>query len=187
MTSTCHTNRYRNFGLTLIEMVIVLSLFTILIAIGTTSLKFLSIRSEQTTSLNSFLSHFYLARSLAIQKEQHIAICPSSDGKRCKQEPIWNTGLIIFEDSNRNRLLDANEPILATHLLAEHSELQITSSEHRQRVIYHADGRPSGYNLTLTFCDPEERIKPKALIVNNVGRIRVSERGPEDTPLKCGN
>ena len=187
MISSCLACPYRSCGLTLVELIVALAVLTLLIAIGVPSLTTLSIRNEQTTSLNGFLSHFYLARSLAIQKEQHIVICPSSDGEGCKEEPIWSAGLIIFEDSKRDGVLAPDEPIVAKYLLPEHAELLIHSSEHRKRVVYHGDGRPSGYNLTLTFCDPKERIEPKALIVNNVGRIRISERGPEDSPLKCGH
>ncbi|MCG7956010.1 MAG: GspH/FimT family pseudopilin [Candidatus Thiodiazotropha endolucinida] len=176
---------YRNYGLTLIEMIVALAVLTILIALGVPSLSTLSIRNEQTTSLNGFLTHFYLARSQAIQQEQHIIICPTSGGERCRDEAIWSDGLIIFEDSQRDGILGPDEPILAKYLLPEHAELTIRSSEHRKRVVYHGDGRPSGYNLTLSFCDPKERIKPKALIVNNVGRIRISERGAGDAPIKC--
>ncbi|WP_083223307.1 GspH/FimT family pseudopilin [Candidatus Thiodiazotropha endoloripes] len=185
MTSSSLACPYRNCGLTLVEMMVALLVLTILIALGVPSLATLSIRNEQSSSLNGFLSHFYLARSLAIQQEQHIIICPTSSGERCREEAIWSDGLIIFEDSRRDGVLGSDEPILAKYLLPEHSELTIQSSEHRKRVIYHGDGRPSGYNLTLSFCDPKERIEPKALIVNNVGRIRISERGAGDSPLKC--
>jgi type IV fimbrial biogenesis protein FimT len=178
---------YRYYGLTLIEMIVALAIFTILIAIGVPSLQTLTLKNQQTTSLNDYLHHFYLARSTAIQTEQHIIICPSSDGMQCKDGAIWSPGLILFEDIDRDGVLAPNDPIVAKYQLAENSKILIhTTSDRRNKVVYHGDGRPSGYNLTLTFCDPKNRIKPKALIVNNVGRIRISEHGPKETPLKCG-
>jgi type IV fimbrial biogenesis protein FimT len=187
MISPCLYRSHQNCGLTLIELVIALVVLSILISIGAPSLATLSIRNEQTTTLNDFLSHLYLARSLAIQEEKHVVICPSSDGKRCKQYANWSAGLMIFEDSKRDGVLTPDEPILAKYLLPDNATLHIHSSEHRKKVIYHGDGRPSGYNLTLTFCDPKDRIKPKALIVNNVGRVRISELGPKESPLECGH
>ncbi|MES9854866.1 MAG: GspH/FimT family pseudopilin [Candidatus Thiodiazotropha sp. L084R] len=175
-----------NRGLTLIELIISLTTLTILIALATPSMLTLMLRSEQTTAVNGFLSHFYLARSLAIQKEQHLVICPSEDGESCMDSGIWSRGLMVFEDIERDGLLDANEPIHGKYILPEASKIAIYSSQYRKKVIYHGDGRPSGYNLTLTFCDPDDRIEPKALIVNNVGRIRISDHGPGGSSLECG-
>jgi type IV fimbrial biogenesis protein FimT len=177
----------RNRGLTLIELIIILTVLALLITLGAPSLRNMYLRNEQTVAVNSFLNHFFLARSLAIQRQKHEIICPSEDGLICLENGIWSRGLIIFEDSGRNGVLDPADPIHSHYLLPESSQLEVYSSQHRTRVIYHEDGRPSGYNLTLTFCDPEERIKPKALIVNNVGRIRISDTGPDNLPLNCNN
>jgi type IV fimbrial biogenesis protein FimT len=177
----------RNRGLTLIELVIILTVLALLITLGAPSLRNMYLRNEQNVAINGFLKHFFLARSLAIQRQKHEIICPSDEGLICLENGIWNRGLIIFEDTERNATLDPLDPVHGKYQLPESSQLEIYSSQHRTQVIYHEDGRPSGYNLTLTFCDPEERIKPKALIVNNVGRIRVSDTGPDGVPLNCNN
>ncbi|MES9943192.1 MAG: GspH/FimT family pseudopilin [Candidatus Thiodiazotropha sp. 6PLUC2] len=181
------TSALNNRGLTLIELITTLATLTLLIALATPSLLTLTLRTEQTTSVNGFLNHFYLARSLAIQQEQHQVICPSEDGMQCLDQGNWSRGLIVFEDRDRNGILDQTDPIQGKYLIPEESKIEIHSSEYRKRVIYHGDGRPSGYNLTLTFCAPEKQIEPKALIVNNVGRIRISEQGPGGSALKCGS
>lgn len=173
-------------GLTLIELITTLAALTILVALATPSFLTLTLRSEQSSAVNGFLKHFHLARSLAIQRERHQIICPSKDGKTCLDHGRWSQGLIIFEDRDRNGLLDPDDPIHGQYLLPEETKIVIDSNRRNKWVIYHGDGRPSGYNRTLTFCDPEARIEPKALIINNVGRIRISDRGPGDKPLKCG-
>ena len=176
----------RTQGLTLIDLILSLAILLILITLGVPSMRLISAKSLQTTQVNNFVSHFALARSLAITREQHQILCPSTDGKTCLDRADWSKGLIIFEDTNRNGVQDLNEPLQACHHPAAPSEIEIHSSRNRKRVIYHGDGRPSGYNLTLTFCDPDERIAPKAVIVNNVGRVRVSDSRPDGSPLRCG-
>jgi type IV fimbrial biogenesis protein FimT len=178
----------RNRGLTLIELIIAFTVLAILIAIGTPFLKNLSLKNQHNTAVNGFLSSFYLARSLAIRNEQHEIICPSKDGKSCVDESVWRHGLIGFEDRDKDGVQGPNDPVFSQYLLPEASQLEIFSSEYRKQVIYHGDGRPSGYNLTLTFCAPKEsQIEPKALIVNNVGRVRISDQGPDGSALECGH
>ena len=176
---------FNSHGLSLIELIITVTTLATLVALATPSLTTLMLRNEQTTAANSFLNHFYFARSLAVQKEKHLIICPSEDGKSCIENGNWSRGLIVYEDRKRNGILDPDDPVHGQYILPKNSKISIHSSKARTKVVYHGDGRPSGYNLTLTFCDPEERIEPKALIVNNVGRIRISDHGPGDSPLQC--
>ncbi|MES9979383.1 MAG: GspH/FimT family pseudopilin [Candidatus Thiodiazotropha sp. 6PLUC5] len=170
------TSALNNRGLTLIELITTLATLTLLIALATPSLLTLTLRTEQTTSVNGFLNHFYLARSLAIQQEQHQVICPSEDGMQCLDQGNWSRGLIVFEDRDRNGILDQTDPIQGKYLIPEESKIEIgPCSEIRIRPTL------------LTFCAPEKQIEPKALIVNNVGRIRISEQGPGGSALKCGS
>jgi type IV fimbrial biogenesis protein FimT len=185
MSHPCLSILLNNRGLTLIELIVTLTSLTILVALATPSFLTLTLRSEQSSAIEGFLKHFHLARSLAIQREQHQIICPSKDGKKCLGHDRWSQGLIIFEDRDKNGLQDPDDPIQGKYLLPEETKIAIHSNRHNKWVIYHGDGRPSGYNRTLTFCAPEARIKPKALIINNVGRIRISDKGPGDKPLKC--
>ncbi|MEJ2609972.1 MAG: GspH/FimT family pseudopilin [Candidatus Thiodiazotropha sp.] len=172
-------------GLTLIELIISLTILLILTAIGIPGMQTLRAKNQQTTQINMYVTHFALARSLAITREQHQVICPSLNGESCLDQTDWSEGLIIFEDSDRNGERDADEPLHAWHQPITPSEIKIHSTNGRKLVRYHANGRQTGCNLTITFCEPNDRIAPKAVIVSNMGRVRVSDKSPDGSPLKC--
>ncbi|MCU7890556.1 MAG: GspH/FimT family pseudopilin [Candidatus Thiodiazotropha sp. (ex Ustalcina ferruginea)] len=172
-------------GLTLIELVITVTILLTLISLGVPSFRNMTIKNQQRSEINSFVHHFHLARSLAITKETHHILCPSVDGETCLGTTDWSQGFILFEDRNRNKTKNQDERLQGSHHPGERVAINIHSSSGRKRVVYQGDGRPSGYNLTLTFCDPDNLVPPKAVIVNNEGRVRVSEVRPSGSPLSC--
>jgi type IV fimbrial biogenesis protein FimT len=175
-------------GFTLIELIVTLAIAAILATMVIPSFNTLSVKNLQADEVNTMIHHFYLARSLSTANETRYALCPSSDGERCTNTADWSQGYILFEDSAtpHNGLRDPNEQLQAAHQPTQDARIDIDTSEHRNRVVYQADGHPVGYDLTMTFCDPDERIPPKAVILSNLGRVRVSETNPDGTPLSCG-
>ncbi|MEW8026433.1 MAG: GspH/FimT family pseudopilin [Candidatus Thiodiazotropha sp.] len=185
MQSTVTRAYVRGFGFTLIELITTLAILLILLSMVMPSFRTLMVRNLQASEINSIVHHFNLARSLSISMQTHHILCPSSDGESCTNAADWSHGYILYEDSNRNRSRDQNELQQGVHRPMHGMSIEIDSSRHRRYVVYRGDGRPSGYNLTLTFCDPDDRIPPKAVIVNNLGRVRVSEFRPDGSQLSC--
>jgi type IV fimbrial biogenesis protein FimT len=172
-------------GFTLIELIVTLAIAAILVTMVIPSFTTLSVKNQQADEVNTLVHHFYLARSLSTANETRYALCPSSDGERCTNSTDWSHGYILFEDTNSDGTRDTSEPLQAAHQPTQDTRLDIGSGEHRNRVVYQADGHPIGYDLTMTFCDPDEQIPPKAVILSNLGRVRVSETNPDGTPLSC--
>ncbi|MBT2971228.1 MAG: hypothetical protein B6D72_00460 [gamma proteobacterium symbiont of Ctena orbiculata] len=172
-------------GYSLLELLVTLVISSILITIVIPSYRSFVAKNLQASEINSFVHHFRLARSLSITKETHHVVCPSSDGEHCSPSNDWSHGFILYEDSNRNRTRDRGEVMQGVHQPGHETEIEIHASQGRSVVVYQGDGRPSGYNLTLTFCDPGNQIPPKAVIVNNVGRVRISESRWNGEPLIC--
>jgi type IV fimbrial biogenesis protein FimT len=188
MKISTHQDSLRGLGFSLIELIVALAVLMLLISIGVPSFRTFSVKNLQASEVNSVVHHFHLARSLSVAKETHHILCPSSDGKQCTNAPDWSHGYIVYEDSNHNRLKDQNELLHAVHQPMSDIKINIHSSElrsNRHYVVYQGDGRPMGYNLTLTFCDPDNRIHPKAVILNNMGRVRVSDTRSDGTALRC--
>ncbi|MCU7906298.1 MAG: GspH/FimT family pseudopilin [Candidatus Thiodiazotropha sp. (ex Epidulcina cf. delphinae)] len=175
----------RATGLTLTDLIIALAILMILISLGIPSFRTMTAKNQQTSEINSFVRHFYLARSLAISSERHQVLCPSSDGEICQDNSDWSQGFILFEDTNENRTRDEGEPLQGYNRPAELIKIGIHSTAGRKRVVYQGDGRPSGYNLTLTFCDPDHLVPPRAVIVNNMGRTRVADTRSDGSSLNC--
>jgi type IV fimbrial biogenesis protein FimT len=175
----------RGFGFTLIDLIITLAIALILFSMVIPSFRLLTVKNLQTSEINRIVRHFHLARSLAISKETHHILCPSRDGENCAEPTDWNHGHILFEDSNENGSRDHNERLEAAYKPLQDAGIGIETTQEDRYVIYHGDGRPSGYNLTLKFCDTENRIPPKAVFVSNLGRVRVSETNWDGSPVIC--
>jgi type IV fimbrial biogenesis protein FimT len=180
-----HFTPFQIRGLTLVELIVALCIFALLITLGIPSYQKLSVKNQQTSMINSFITHFSLARSLAVKRQAHQMLCPTSDGKTCLDNDNWTQGLIIIQDNNKNRNFDPDEPILGVFQPDSDSKIVVHSTGGRTKVIYHGDGRQSGFNLTLTFCDSSKNVVPKAVIVSNIGRIKSSLRGPGGRALVC--
>lgn len=186
MQPTLAQSRCLDFGFTLLELVVSISIVLILLGMGIPAFRALTAKSLQASEINAFVHHFHLARSLSITNQTHHVLCPSSDGVSCTNSGEWGQGYILYEDSNPNRSRDQNEQLQAVHRPDQEMGIDIESSQYRRFVVYGVDGRPSGYNLTLTFCDPNSQIPPKAVILNNLGRVRVSESRWDGSALSCG-
>ncbi|MET0065734.1 MAG: GspH/FimT family pseudopilin [Candidatus Thiodiazotropha sp.] len=172
-------------GLTLTELVIGVSLVSILLSLAVPGFNTLRVRSQQTTLVNGFSSLFHQARSMAILEESRQILCPSTDQQTCQPGNDWSQGLILVADIDGNGQADPGEPVQAVFSAEPDSNIQIHSSPYRTQVHYLSDGRPSGYNLSLAFCDPQKRVEGKYLIVNNVGRIRISDKVRRDAKVRC--
>ncbi|MES9975730.1 MAG: GspH/FimT family pseudopilin [Candidatus Thiodiazotropha sp.] len=185
MPHTVTHSYVRGFGFTLIELIITLGIALILLITVIPSFRTLTVKNLQASEINSFVHHCHLARSLSISRETHHILCPSSNGESCTNVADWSDGYILYEDLNRNRSRDQNELLQGVHQPIQGMSIGIDSSRHRRYVVYRGDGRPSGYNLTLTFCDPDNLIPPKAVIVSNLGRVRVSKTRSDGSQLSC--
>jgi type IV fimbrial biogenesis protein FimT len=172
-------------GLTLLEVLVTLAIIALVLGIGVPAFHGLSAGSRQTAEINNFVRHLQLARSSAIKTGRDHVLCPSSDMRLCQEGTDWEAGYILFEDSNRDGLRDAREPLVQISRPTSEIGIDMRSTQGRKQVTYRADGRSAGSNLTLTFCDPSKHIPPKAVILSNTGRPRIATTRWDGTPLTC--
>jgi type IV fimbrial biogenesis protein FimT len=177
----------RPYGISLLELLITLVITTIVLSIGLPAFSSLSARNQQTAEINHFVTHLHLARSYAVKTGQNHVLCPSKDMIYCFEGTHWEDGYILFEDRDRDDLRDEHESLVRISRPTSKSGIAIHSTEGRKRVIYRADGHSAGSNLTLTFCDPQNRIPPRAVFLSNAGRPRVATTYSDGEPLRCDN
>lgn len=173
-------------GFTLIELLVTLALTLTLLSIGIPSLQSLAAGSRQTAEINSFVRHLKLARSEAVKSGRDHVLCPSADLSHCRDDTTWQRGFILFEDGNEDGTRDAEEPLDHVNRPTGQIGIDMQSTEGRTYITFRADGRSAGSNLTLTFCDPAGAVPPKAVILSNSGRARISPTDPDGNPLSCG-
>ena len=185
-TAICDHGTSKN-GFSLIELLITLAAGVILLSIGIPSFQTLAASNQQASEINSFVRHLNLARSLAVKTGRDHVLCPSLDMIWCLEDTVWGKGYILFEDDNENGLRDPREPLRQSSRPLGKIGIDMRSTEGRKQIIYRADGRSVGSNLTLTFCDAGDKAAPRAVILSNTGRARISETKWDGSPLSCGD
>ncbi len=173
---TCH-------GATLIELICALSVLAILTSIAVPTFGALRHDTGRTTALNGFLQSLFLARSEALKRGSMVTLCPSANAQQCSgRAGEWQRGWIVFanDDFDSPPQRDPDESLLLVH--AGWSEGVITSN----RAFFSLRSTTQGViNGTVVFCDPRGSAHARALIINNVGRPRLSQRDASNHPLKC--
>ena len=174
-------------GFTLVELLTTLTVGLLILTSGIPGLHRLQANSRQSSEINAFITHFHLARSEAITRSTRITLCPSQDGTNCDDTMNWQRGFILFADNNGNRNRDKQEPVLRIYDEHMDNQISISSTNGRRRLTYLPDGRSPGSNVTITFCDPHNATPPKAIIISNMGRPRVSRHRPDGSALICNS
>ena len=101
-------------GVTLIELLVALSVFSILLAVGVPSFSQFTANNRLNSYANTLFSHLSLARSEAIKRNTRVAICKSMDGSSCASSGDWSQGWIVFVDLNNNANISSDEQIITT-------------------------------------------------------------------------
>jgi type IV fimbrial biogenesis protein FimT len=96
----------QNAGFTLIELMIVIVLVAIFITVGVPSFQNLVSDNRLSTQANSLISSLQLARSEALKLRTPVSVCRSTNGATCAGAGAWETGWLVFEDTNGNGDVD---------------------------------------------------------------------------------
>ena len=165
-------------GLSLLEMLIVISILSILLTITTPSFNKLAQESQRRSMVNDLLGFFSLARREAVIKGKIITLCPLNPEGKCGKD--WNADLHLFEDRMNKRELTSPQSLLATLPAPKfgHRKVRSLSKSYFQF-------RPNGMILSdlgnITWC-PDSRDPSKAahLLISRGGIIRVAQDHDND-------
>jgi type IV fimbrial biogenesis protein FimT len=172
-------------GFTLLEALSTVSVGAILLCIGIPSFQHFVAGNAMTAARNSVVTHLHLARSEAVKRNITAVLCPSLDGLGCLDSMEWHGGFMLFSDSNGNRIYDSGEQMLRfkPH---DFGNIRVRTTTRRRSIAFHADGSARGYNATFTFCDKTGQVSPRAILLSNTGRPRLSDKGSKGKILDCG-
>ena len=114
-------------GVTLIETLVVIALVVILTSVAVPSYA-KHMQFERAHSLSKeFAGAITVARSTAIKNGNPVVICSSRDASSCGGS--WSDGWIVFNDSDRDGLKDANEKLIVRRAgLSGGSTLEVETS-----------------------------------------------------------
>lgn len=169
-------------GLTLVELMIVLLMTAIVIGLAAPSLRGWILQQHLSTTTNSLISAFHLARQTAIQSQRPVSLCAGQSGAcHGRANWDWSKGWIVFIDYNRNGILDGEEmPIYTGH--GAHADLIVTANAPLTKsVIFTSLGfaeQPGGAFSAgrLRICAPMPIFKnARDLVLAKSGRLRLEE------------
>lgn len=98
----------RTSGFTLVELLAVITIVGILLSVGIPSYRAVTTSSRVSTEINSLLGDMQFARSAALKNGRPATTCISTDGATCTGGTGWQTGWIVFSDSNGNGIVDGS-------------------------------------------------------------------------------
>jgi len=169
-------------GFTLIELVIVLAIFSILFHFAAPTFQNIVADSRMTTQINTMATSFNYAKSEAIKRHHNTVICPNDNGS-CARQSHWHNGWLIFIDENFNRELEQEEEVI--YVEAAKKNIKITSSRYRKRVVFRSKGYSYGSNASFIFCDQRGSTNARAIVLSNTGRTRIADKQSDGKDWQC--
>lgn len=158
---------------TFIEMVLAMSIMAVVMAWGFPEYREFKSNQLITQSVNRFAAVILFARSQSIIRSEHIIVCPATEQLVCLQDGQWHEGLMVFADLDRDRIFNNDDVMLLTEG-GMGEGITARSSRFRNRIRFDQTGFSPGTNVTVRFCDQRGVTSGKAIVINNVGRPRLS-------------
>jgi len=171
------SSRPRQRGLTLVELLIVLSIAGILAVIGMLALGSMLAYSHQQSAEGALQASLMHAREMAITRHTQVIVCPSPDHHSCASWDDWQDGWLIAVDADRDREPDPGTPLAVFDAMP--AQTRVLSSSGRPHVVFRPDGSASGSNAQLTVCNLGDRREGFAIVVSNSGRVRTADAQPD--------
>lgn len=177
-------------GLTLIELLVVVSITAILATVALPSMNTLIAETRIRSGTAMLASMMKFARMQAVTRNDPVTLCPSEDGAGCGEANDWNRGVMAFVDLNDNRHRDDNEELLGYRQMNRNLHIFSgadpgTTGNSRKRVVFSPAGSAAGYTISVKFCSPGSGTPPAVLILQNSGRIRLSDRDGSGRKPAC--
>lgn len=170
-------------GHSMTETLTTLAVAGVVVGSGAPAMQNLMYEQRLTTQVNQLLGDLHFARSESIKRGVPVVLCKSSDGVACSTTADWQNGWLVFVDSDDDRALDTNEPVVRVQqALTDGTTLRYGAS---YRYVYYKPDGAAWPNATFTFCDPRDAAYARAIIITTAGRARVSSKSSSDGPLSC--
>lgn len=167
----------RHRGLTLIELLMVLSIAAVLTVIGMPALGSMLARSHRRSAGGALQASLVHAREMAITRHIQVIVCPSPDHRTCASWDDWQDGWLIAADADRDREPDVGTPLAVFNAMP--AQTRVLSSSGRPRVVFRPDGSAAGTNAQITICNLAATNEGTAVVVANSGRVRVATAQPD--------
>lgn len=160
-------------GFTLVELLVTVSLLSILLVVAVPALSSWLQRQRSTTLQYSLIHSIHYTRAQSASLQATVTLCPGTTN--C--EAIWGSKLLVFSDQDSDGLLDDSDLLLKRIDLGKVAgELDWRSFRNKAYLQFNARGLTNALNGTFTFC-PASANNPYgfSIAVASTGRVRFKE------------
>jgi type IV fimbrial biogenesis protein FimT len=185
--------RLREQGFTMIELLVTLSIITLLMAVATPQLPAFIEKLQGEKALIAVARAIKVGRTAAIKTGVTVTVCRSSDALQCSGS--WQNGLIVFTDQNKDRAINQNDKILLQLVFNNlPGTIVWRAFQNRQYLQLNSRGDMIHQNGTFTYCASSGKAESAhQLVVSGTGRIRFAidsdgdgiRTGSNGLPLSC--
>lgn len=162
-------------GFTLIELIISVSVTSILAAIAIPNYSDFIVKMRVDNEISQLYRMLLITRNSAISNGSKAILCPLDESYRCTTQ--WKNELSVFIDVNDNKAfdIDSGEKVLkikSSILLGD----TLLYGQGRNMITFKPTGNLSGLaNGTFRYCPKNHKDKSRGIIVARSGRIYQSE------------
>ncbi|MGF1528975.1 MAG: GspH/FimT family pseudopilin [Candidatus Competibacterales bacterium] len=175
----------KSSGFTLVELIIVVVIVAVVAAITIPNFRPLIQDNRLTADANNVVEGLNLALVEALRCTCQVTMCKSNDGLTCVNDSSgngWEAGWIVFRDNGVLGEFDATDGdtlIRAFELNSSELTLRVGGTI-EDYISYNARGQPRSrhggllaVSDTFRLCDDRGSAKARAIVLNNVGRIKI--------------
>jgi len=159
-------------GFTLIELLVTLAIAAILLGVAVPNFVAFIQNNRLATQANDLVTMLSYARSEAVKRNQTITVCSSTDGTSCAGSTTWDSGLIVFVDSNGDGAVDGGEAVLQVRPAMEGGNTLRSGAQ--PRFTYQANGFLASNNDAFRLCDTRGTTFARAITISLQGRVSTS-------------
>jgi len=143
-------------GFTLIELLVTVAIVGIVAVIATPSLQNFVLNNRIRSQAAALTTSLIFARSEAITRSARVVACPSA-ASGCSGTQ-WESGWVVFVDTNNNAVLDVEETQLEVHVALDGNNTLRGTPKVSEYVSFDYDGRAQMVNQdpqsgTFVLCD----------------------------------
>lgn len=163
---------YHHKGLTLLELMIVLSVLTILISLATPSFKDIFRKQQVDGESNILFTLVYFARSEAIKRNTVVTICKSGDATQCGGD--WTNGWIVFADENKDGSRDVGDALISSGRVDENYTLSWSAFGSNNYIRFTSNGLTLSQNGSFKLCPSDLDVRfARAVVISKTARVRL--------------